>query len=432
MRILLIAYEFPPSPSPQSLRWAYLCRELDRLGHELHVITADLGGNSHGLPEIPGRVHIHATYPGPLRSLVAQSRKRRARATFHPVSAGPADTTPKIEPSTPASRRGWKQSLWEGLQALAAYIFFPDLRGEWTFFGKRELERLLRKLRPDVVISSHEPANTLQLGLLAKQTGIPLVADLGDPVFAGYTPKRWRLKSLELEARICEQADHVLVTTAASRTLLRDRHGDGSPITVLTQGFDDALPSASNATTDEASAHRPLELLYTGSLYAFRRIDALLDALDTTPGIRLNIASISLPDKIVAFAKSRPHTLRLLGFLPHLDALAWQRRADILVNLANADPTQVPGKFYEYLGSGRPILHLADKHNDAAARLILERRRGWVCPPSLDALTTMLASLHSLHSSGRLHEGLALDRNDVREFSWEHLAHRLDAILKGL
>ena len=35
MRILLIAYEFPPSPSPQSLRWTYLVRELDRLTREL-------------------------------------------------------------------------------------------------------------------------------------------------------------------------------------------------------------------------------------------------------------------------------------------------------------------------------------------------------------------------------------------------------------
>ena len=37
MRFLLIAYEFPPSPSPQSLRWAYLVRELIALGHQVKV-----------------------------------------------------------------------------------------------------------------------------------------------------------------------------------------------------------------------------------------------------------------------------------------------------------------------------------------------------------------------------------------------------------
>lgn len=431
MRILLIAYEFPPSPSPQSLRWAYLCRELDRIGHELHVLTADLGGTTPGLPEVPERVHLHATYPGPLRGLVARSRKRRARSILD-TSIGSHTAPSQAEPTASTSRRGWKLSLWEGLQSMAARVLFPDMRGEWTFWGKRELNRLLRVLRPDVVISSHEPANTLQLGLLAKQAGIPLIADLGDPVLAGYTPEHWRPKSLALESEICTGADHVLVTTAATCTLLRDRHGDRSPITVLTQGFDDGLPPAGNASTDTASADRPLELLYTGSLYAFRRIDALLDALRAAAGLRLNLAAISLPDTIVEFAKTHPDKLRLLGFLPHLDALAWQRRADVLVNLANADPAQVPGKFYEYLGSGRPILHLCDKQGDAAAQLILERRRGWVCPPSADTLTAMLASLRSLHASGRLDEGLALDRSGIAEFSWQHLAHRLDAILKNL
>ena len=48
MRILLITYEFPPSPSPQSLRWAYLCRELHRLGHDIDVLTIDLGGAAAG------------------------------------------------------------------------------------------------------------------------------------------------------------------------------------------------------------------------------------------------------------------------------------------------------------------------------------------------------------------------------------------------
>ena len=41
MRILVIAYEFPPSPSPQSLRWKHLSAELARQGHEVHVLTVD-------------------------------------------------------------------------------------------------------------------------------------------------------------------------------------------------------------------------------------------------------------------------------------------------------------------------------------------------------------------------------------------------------
>ena len=68
MRLLLIAYEFPPSPSPQSLRWTYLVRELALQGHEVHVLTADLGGTTPGLPPLPDSVRVHRTFPGLLRS----------------------------------------------------------------------------------------------------------------------------------------------------------------------------------------------------------------------------------------------------------------------------------------------------------------------------------------------------------------------------
>src|SRR5690606_21504818 len=53
MQILLIAYEFPPSPSPQSLRWAYLARHLADRGHRISVLTIHLGGETPGLPPLP-------------------------------------------------------------------------------------------------------------------------------------------------------------------------------------------------------------------------------------------------------------------------------------------------------------------------------------------------------------------------------------------
>ena len=67
MRLLLIAYEFPPSPSPQSLRWAYFARELDALGHEVHVLAPDFGGETPGLPVLPRGVVVHRCFAGPFR-----------------------------------------------------------------------------------------------------------------------------------------------------------------------------------------------------------------------------------------------------------------------------------------------------------------------------------------------------------------------------
>lgn len=423
MRILLIAYEFPPSPSPQSLRWAYLCRELHRCGHDIDVLTIDLGGDAAGLPDIPAGIAVHRTWPGPVRGLIAWRRRRRQR------NAASVGGVPDAQASAP-SRSGWKHRVSVLLQRLGEHIWFPDLRGEWHSHALAKLDELLARKPPDVVISSHEPATTLELGLHARHAGFKWVADIADPVLAPYTLPRWKDRAHRLEADTCRLADAVLVTTPAARSLLQQRHTVGGPIMVLTQGFDDAAPAA--PVRAERSDADTLELLYTGSFYSFRTAGALLQAVIDTPRVRLNIATIHAPDDVLDAARDHPGSIRLLGFLPHLQALAWQRSADVLVNLANRDPSQVPGKCYEYMGACRPILHLGIDPGDAVAAEVLSRQRGWVCAPERGAIAARLQDLQRRHVEGRLAEGLALDRDGVAAFGWGHLAQRLDALLRDI
>lgn len=426
MRILVIAYEFPPSPSPQSLRWAYLSRELHRLGHDVHVLTIDLGGSTPGLPALPAGITVHRTYPGPVRGLIAQRRRYRERARLKASGAPGVPATAAV--AAAPSRSGWKHRVSTALQQLGEHVWFPDLRGEWYASARGAMAELLARLQPDVVISSHEPATTLQLGLEAKQAGFGWIADLADPVLAPYTLARWKGKARKLEADVCNLADHVLVTTPSARRLLLERHAGAAPITVLTQGFDDGDDTPAAGVVD--TAPDLLEMLYTGSFYSFRTADVLLQAVLDTPGVRLNVAAIQLPDELLAASRQCPDRIRLLGFLPHLDALAWQRKADVLVNLANRDPAQVPGKCYEYMGAGRPILHLGDDPDDAVARQVLALDRGWVCAPDATAVAAQLRQLVQRRSEGRLTEGLSLDRPSVSEFGWSRLAARLDAVLR--
>lgn len=428
MRLLLIAYEFPPSPSPQSLRWTYLARELDALGHEIHVLTADLGGHTPGLPDLPASVTVHRSFAGPLRGLLAARRKQRERThASAPTGEGGVSGMQPLRPP-----RNWKQRVSEAVQGAAEFVHFPDIRGEWRPWGRRRLHRLLDEIHPDLVISSHEPATTLELGLLARRRGLPWVADLGDPVLAGYTPRRWRDRALRLERAVCAEADLVTVTNPGAEALLRERHGSTGRIELITQGFYAGAhdSAAGSGGAEEIGLFEPdrLELLYTGSLYRFRRVDALLQALRVDPAIRLNLAAITIPERIMQAAAALPDQVRLLGFLPHRAAVALQRRADVLVNIANDDHSQVPGKIYEYLGSGRPILHLGDC-NDPTAALVEQLGRGWVCSNKPDDLARQLETLACAHEGGTLGAGLSLEQHTVQEYSWQHIARRLDGLL---
>ena len=433
MKILLIAYEFPPSPSPQSLRWTYLIRELALQGHEMHVLTADLGGETPGLPELPASVHVHRTFPGLLRGALALHREyrlrnpRRARDVAGSAGAGAGSSaTAALRPP-----RNWKQRLSEAVQAIAGQLRFPDIRGEWRRYGRRRLRTLMANVAPDVVISSHEPATTLELGLSLRGSGLPWVVDLGDPVLAAYTPRRWRARSLRLERAVFRHARHVIVTNTRALEEMRSRHGDDTPMSVITQGFDlTPAPQDGSVGAGVFEAER-LELLYTGSLYAFRRIDALLGALRAHPRIRLSIAAVTVPEAILAAARAAPQQLRLLGFLPHRHALALQRTADVLVNIANDDPTQIPGKVYEYLGAARPILHLT-ANEDLVAGQIGRLHRGWVCGNDEAAIAQQLLELLRAKDEGRLDSKLVLTTEQVREHSWQQLSVEVARILESV
>lgn len=426
MHILLIAYEFPPSPSPQSLRWTYLSRHLADMGHRITVLTIHLGGHTIGLPPVPNSIAVHRTFAGPVRGTLAALRDRRMKATRH--KSGPSLAITPRSPSRSENHHDWRQITSSSIQSMAAKVLFPDIRGEWLPWGTRELHRILSADEPDVVVSSHEPATSLELGLLAARKSIPWVADLGDPVLAGYTPARWRNRSLRLEREVCLHADHITVTTDTAAKLLSDRHGRNERITSLPQGYEvDTTLQPHGIDFDPAR----IELLYTGRFYDFRRPDALLSALERFPEARFNIATVTIPESVKTALRDMPDRVRLLGFLPHRQAIALQRDADVLVNIGNVDPAQVPGKMYEYLGSQRPLLHLGSK-DDAIANLLARLHRGWSCANTSDEIAAWLQKAIDAKQKGMLAQGLDLGLDSVDEWNWKRLAARVDGILSSI
>ncbi|MEN1944416.1 glycosyltransferase [Luteimonas sp. MJ293] len=336
--------------------------------------------------------------------------------------------TGAISSGAAESRLNWKGRTVDQLNKLIRRFTFPDERGRWEPSARRELEQLLDSLQPDVVISSHEPATSLRLGRVAKERGFPWVADLGDPVLSFYTPERWRKGSFDVESWTCAHADRVTVTTEAAKLLLADRHGvPESRFEVLTQGYDGAqVPEPAAFEFDPGR----LELLYTGSFYQFREPRSLVDAVLASPGARLNIATSRAPEWLLPLLDSHPQQLRLLGFVPHAQAVSLQRSADVLVNIANDDPVHVPGKVYEYLGAGRPILHLGDNDEDVAARLVQTHRRGVVSGNGAAAIAVSLARLVEIKQTGEWSTHFSLDQSGVEQYQWQSIARRLHALLQ--
>ncbi|WP_407352664.1 glycosyltransferase [Luteimonas sp. R10] len=441
MRILLIAYEFPPSPSPQSLRWMQLARHLVASGVDVHVLSVDATVEP-GSPVLPVGVVVHRAFAGVVTGGLARLtrwRHGRRRVRTDPGSGGSdaadvAAVQAIVPPPEHPRTLNWKGRAEAWLKAHVARLYFPDERGEWEYFARRRLKALLTALRPDVVVSSHEPATTLRLGRTAKQAGFAWVADLGDPVLAFYTPRRWRAAAEEIERWVCRHADHVTVTTESARTLLLERHAiPGSRVSVLTQGFDagqprPGLPSPAVASGFDFDRTR-LELVYTGSFYEFRQPHALLEAMLTCPGVRLTVATRSPPDWMLEYARAHPGQLRMAGFLSHQQSQELQRAGHVLVNIANTDAVHVPGKLFEYLGARRPVLQISDDWNDAASALIRQQRRGLVCRNEVGSIHEALLRLQDVQRENSWETHFRLGTEGLEHYEWAHIAGRLERIL---
>ncbi|MCL7714933.1 glycosyltransferase [Stenotrophomonas mori] len=426
MRILLVAYEFPPSRSPRALRWGYLVRELVLLGHDVHVLLPDLGQPGIEFPAGPGRVVLHTTFAGPCGWLVGRSRRRRARQGI----AVPSQSAPTQGGAPSGIELNWRGHAVERLKQVAGWFLFPDVRAEWTPWARAGLRRLLAEVKPDVVVTSHEPASTLPLGLQARRLGAAWVADLGDPVDAVYTPARWKARARALEKRVSAEADAVIVTTEATRELLVARHGqDRARCPILANGYDDRIVLPAHAGELDRVPGR-LELLYAGRLYGYRDPTPLLQAVAATPGVRLTLV---VPDPPTggeaAIAAAAAGRVRILGSLPHAQVQAMQRDADVLVNIGNRGlPAQIPAKLYEYLGFERPILHLDTGAGDAAADWLRGFNRGWLCAAETEPLSVLLAGLVERKRQGLLGQGLELA--PVAEYAHSARGRRLAIVLQ--
>jgi glycosyltransferase involved in cell wall biosynthesis len=120
--------------------------------------------------------------------------------------------------------------------------------------------------------------------------------------------------------------------------------------------------------------------------------------------------------------------VQVLGYLPHREALERLTAADLLLlipSYGEGAELFVPGKLYEYLASGRPILCLAEA--GASADLITRSRSGWVVKPTdIGVIAGKLVELFRLWEQGGLitHP----NRELIASFERRKLTERLTAM----
>ena len=373
MRLLVVTYYFPPSGGAGVQRPTQWVRYLPAHGVQPTVLTVREGAypslDRAGLDRVPPGVPVVRTRaPDPFGAygrLTGRSKGEAVRARTHRVGES----------------RAWRE---RAARWVRANLFVPDARVGWVPFATRAARRLHRQRPFDAVLTTGPPHSAHLVGRhLARAAGVPWIADFRDPWTTIHYLDRlgrgaWATRrDRALEASVLAEADRVLTVSDPLRDELQ-RLAPGTPVETVRNGFD---PADFEAPAPPVHADR-FEIAYVGTLFGIPT--ALLDAMAAEARVVLRVVGTA-PEALVAEAHARGLAGRVVvePTVPHAEAVETMRRAALLLLTVEASwsyaAAVVPGKLYEYLASGRPVLGLGPEGD--AARLLRETGAGAMLPP---------------------------------------------------
>jgi glycosyl transferase family 1/glycosyl transferase family 4 len=339
--------------------------------------------------------------------------------------------------NTTRSSRGFGRA-----RKVGSAVLVPDTYIGWYPFALRAALRAAKAQRFDALYSTSPPETSHLVGhRVHAHTRLPWLADFRDPWMnlrlldppSGLHARFHRA----LEARVCTHANAVVVATRWHEAVLKDAY-PSARVERISNGYDgDDIRSVASL----APARAPMRFLHAGMLTQKRSATAFLEALarffqrhpQARAEVRVDFVGAREDENERAVARlGLADVVELRGTVAHSDALRMERQAHVLLLIKHADSRYdglVPGKLYEYVGLGRPILALAPP---GEARALVEslRRGETAAPDDVGTIATKIEVLYRHFRAGTLDS--AYDLSPVpaleRERQAGELARVLDAI----
>jgi glycosyltransferase involved in cell wall biosynthesis len=391
MKILQIAYYFPPMGGAGVQRGLKFSKYLPTFGITPVVLAADdphYVRDDSLLAEIADGLEIHRVEHSPWLAKIAASRRAK-----NPMPAGAA-----VSAALP--RSGLRNAVRDiALRSIRA-TQWPDEAAGWARAALAKARAVVGSHAAsgqpiELVFSSSPPASAHWVGeRIARVAGLPWVADFRDlwTDNPAYDAPAWRrVLDRRMEDRWLSRASGVITVTPSWKDMLAARRQVGASVAFIPNGYDE--DDFRSLATPQRQPN-VFTLVHTGTFYGPRDPDGLLRGLAAylraaRPGhlpLRVRLvgnmgARFSLA--LQAFDRDHPGVVETVPFLPHKDAVAELMAADaLLLVVGGGRGTAVrgwlPGKIFEYLRVGKPILMLGDPDGDAAT-LVKRHSRGWIC-----------------------------------------------------
>jgi glycosyltransferase involved in cell wall biosynthesis len=391
VKVLLVTLYFPPAGGGGVQRPLKFATHLPALGIETHVLA----------PANPRWIHMDEELRPPTQAWVHRVRY-----------LGPKGRRPSEELH---GKRGLERALTQA-RLLPRRLVVPDEAATWNLTAIPAALRIVREEKIDVVITTSPPGSVHLVGAAVKRAlGVRWIADLRDSLLA-HQDRRSDTLAVRLKSRtvrvvggvVARRADAIVTAFDSIAEEMRELSPAGRVVTI---------PNGSDFDDFDGLTYTPGErfrITHTGAFFGQR---------DPKPFLRA-LADSGLDDVVVRFvggfrAADRDFAesiglgdrIEVIPFVPRRRSLELQRDSEALLLIAapagGRGTGVIPGKVFEYVAAGRPIL-AAVPPGGAAARLIEEIGVGVVAPSDdVDALRAALGELHERWQRGDLDVELA-------------------------
>ena len=304
-------------------------------------------------------------------------------------------------------------------------LFIPDARVGWYWNAVRKGKQILKSENIKAIVSIGPPHTTLLVGMkLSKLSGVPHIPVFIDPwVDITYYRDFKRSKPTltldrRLESSVLEQSSQVVFVTESMKEDYVQRYPAlQNKSHVLYWGYNEDAFHAYTPTNDSGTEI----LLHAGNIFDYQNPNALWPTLrkeidkgrnlrivfsgTVSPGIRQSITDAGLIERT-----------EFKGFLPYRKMIDELSTASYLL-VCVTEKRHVPGKLFEYLRSGKPILAFGDDNEEV--EMILRQTHAGIIFPYNYSCSDIFRQLASLIPN----------LTAVKQFSRESIAEKLVEIL---